>query len=143
MWTSVTCKAHITSIIVLFQSSIQFPCNTFVVGLHSSISCMLCIRMTFGFLTYLCHKDRRKNSGILVVVDKSAWLLIQDKKSTRLNSIASSPKQLLAAIMFNKTRLNWCEFIGYNLDSRSFSTKKINIASLLTLTIYLHLTSYP
>ena len=48
-----------------------------------------------------------------------AWLLIQDKKSTRLNSIVSSPKQLLAAIMFNKTRLNWCEFIG----SRSFSTK--------------------
>ena len=52
-----------------------------------------------------------------------AWLLIQDKKSTRLNSIVSSPIELLAAMMFNKTRLNLCEFIGYNLDSRSFSTK--------------------
>ena len=69
-----------------------------------------------------------ENSGILVMVDKSIlhrWLglLIQDKKSTRINSIVSIPKQLLAAIMFNKTRLNWCEFIAYNLDSRSFSTK--------------------
>ena len=74
-----------------------------------------------------------------------AWLLIQDKKSTRLTSIVSIPKQMLPAILFNKTRLHWCEFIWYILDSHSFSTKnKIKTASLFNLTtIYLHLTSYP
>ena len=52
-----------------------------------------------------------------------AWLLIQDKKSTRLNSIVSSPKQLLPAILFNKTRLHWCEFIGYFLIHTRFQRK--------------------
>ena len=77
-----------------------------------------------------------------------AWLLIQDKKNTRLNSIVSSPKQLLPAILFNpvfnKTRLHWCEFIGYILDSHSFSTKNKSKLHLFNLTtIYLQLTSYP
>ena len=63
------------------------------------------------------------SGGRQIYLTLLAWLLIQDKKSTRLNSILSSPKQLLAAIMLNKTRLNWREFIVYNLDSRSFSRK--------------------
>ena len=63
------------------------------------------------------------SGGRQIYITLLAWLLIQDKKSTRLNSIVSSPKQLLPAILFNKTRLHWCEFIGYILDSHSFSTK--------------------
>ena len=78
------------------------------------------------FLTYLFHKDRKIpyfSGGRQIYLTLLAWLLIQDKKSTRLNSIVSSPKQLLPAILFNKSRLHWCDFIGYILDSHSFSTK--------------------
>ena len=82
------------------------------------------------FLTYLFHesfikieKFRYFSGGRQIYLTLLAWLLIQDKKSTRLNSIVSSLKQLLPAILFNKTRLHWCEFIGYILDSHSFSTK--------------------
>ena len=69
------------------------------------------------------EKFRYFSGGRQIYLTLLAWLLIQDKKSTRLNSIVSSPKQLLPAILFNKTRLHWCEFIGYILDSHSFSTK--------------------
>ena len=69
------------------------------------------------------EKFRYFSGGRQIYLTLLAWLLIQDKKSTRLNSIVSSPKLLLPAILFNKTRLHWCEFIGYILDSHSFSTK--------------------
>ena len=69
------------------------------------------------------EKFRYFSGGRQIYLTLLAWLLIQDKKSTRLNSIVSSPKQLLPAILFNKTRLHWCEFIGYILDSHSLSTK--------------------
>ena len=65
------------------------------------------------------EKFRYFSGGRQIYLTLLTWLLIQDKKNTRLNSIVSSPKQLL----FKKTRLHWCEFIGYILDSHSFSTK--------------------
>ena len=79
------------------------------------------------------EKFRYFSGGRQIYLTLLAWLLIQDKKSMRLNSIVSSPKQLLPAILFNKTRLHWCEFIGYILDSHSFSTKnksKLHLVSI-------------
>ena len=43
------------------------------------------------------EKFRYFSGGRQIYLTLLAWLLIQDKKSTRLNSIVSSPKQLLPA----------------------------------------------